>query len=78
MSAPIEPYPLERTHRNRLSSHLTVLCLGAVLGLATLPAAAGNPDKQENTGCADFKSKSYDCARPNAEYRAGCNACKGD
>jgi hypothetical protein len=28
-SPPIEPYPLERTHRNRPSSHLTVLCLGA-------------------------------------------------
>jgi len=63
---------------NRRSSHLLVLCLGAALGTATLPASAGDPDKQWNKGCADSKAKTYDRARHNADYEAGWNACKGD
>ena len=41
-------------------------------------APAGNPYKQGNKGCADSKAKTYDRARHNADYEAGCNACKRD
>jgi hypothetical protein len=54
------------------------MCPGAALGLAALPAAASNPDKQWNKGCADAKAESYDRARHNADYEAGWNACTGD
>ena len=63
---------------NRLSGSVLAMCLCAALGLAALPAAASNPDKQWNKGCADSKAKTYDRARHNADYEAGWNACKGD
>jgi hypothetical protein len=61
---------------NRRSSRLLVLCLGAALGLATLPAAAGNPDKQWNKGCADAKAGTYDRTKQNKAYEKGWQACK--
>ena len=56
------------------------MCPGAALGLAALPAAASNPDKQWNKGCADAKAGSYDRAHPTDAYERGWQSCnlKGD
>jgi hypothetical protein len=56
---------------NRRSGSLLVLCLGAALDLAALPAVAGDHEKQWNRGCTDSKANSYDRARHNADYEAG-------
>jgi hypothetical protein len=61
---------------NRRSSSLLVLFLGAALGLAALPAAAGNPDKQWNKGCADAKAGTYDRSKKSDAYEQGWQACK--
>jgi hypothetical protein len=61
---------------NRRSNSLIVLCLGAALGLAALPAAAGNPDKQWNKGCADAKAGTYDRSKKSDAYEKGWQACK--
>ncbi|HQR70158.1 MAG TPA: hypothetical protein PLE54_06120 [Burkholderiaceae bacterium] len=60
---------------NRRSNSLIVLCLGAALGLAALPAVAGDKEKQWNRGCADAKAGTYDRAKHNEHYEKGWQAC---
>ena len=60
---------------NRRSDSLLVLCLGAALGLATLPAAASNPDKQWNKGCADAKAGTYGRSKKSQAYEQGRQSC---
>jgi hypothetical protein len=60
----------------RRPSSFLVLCLGAALGLAALPAAAGNNhEKQWNRGCADAKAGTYDRAKHNESYEKGWQSC---
>jgi hypothetical protein len=62
----------------RTSGGLYALCLGAALTLAALPAAAGNPDKQWNRGCADAKAGTYDRSKHSDAYEKGWKACKNE
>jgi hypothetical protein len=60
---------------NRRSNSVFVLCLGAALGLAALPAVAGDHEKQWNRGCADAKAGTYDRAKHGEHYEKGWQSC---
>ena len=61
---------------NRRRCSVLVLCLGAALSLAALPAAAGDKDKNWKRGCADAKAGTYDRAKHGEAYEKGWQACK--